>query len=84
MRGDAGPQAYAPYMLTHLPDAAPAASISAVLEAFYATYEQISSHQQRRGDAQPAAGRPRAAPGATAWQPSWRAGELERLRWDAR
>lgn len=85
VRGDAGPQAYAPYMLTHLPDAAPADSISAVLEAFYATYEQISSHQQRREAvrSQLLAARERlAARRHSLAAELQRAGELERLRWE--
>jgi predicted ribosome quality control (RQC) complex YloA/Tae2 family protein len=42
------PQAYAPYLLTHLPHAEPAESISAALEAFYDARERLSAHQQRR------------------------------------
>lgn len=41
-------QAYAPYALTHLANARPAASISAALEAFYAARETVTSHRQRR------------------------------------
>jgi len=47
--GDAeGPRAYAPYLLTHLPHAEPAASIGAALEAFYDARERLTAHQQRR------------------------------------
>ena len=41
-------QAYAPYLLTHLTHAEPAASISAALEAFYDARERLTAHQQRR------------------------------------
>ncbi len=48
-RGPTGePLAFAPYMLTHLPGAAPAESTSAAVEAFYGAHERLSSHQQRR------------------------------------
>ncbi len=46
--GEAGPMAYAPYMLTHLPGAVPAASMSAALEEYYATREELTGHRQRR------------------------------------
>ncbi|MEI7644667.1 MAG: NFACT RNA binding domain-containing protein [Chloroflexales bacterium] len=46
--GPAGPTAYAAYALGHLPDAAPQASISAALEAFYAAREELTGHSQRR------------------------------------
>jgi len=49
LAGDpATPHAYAPYLLTQLPDATPASSISAVLDAFYSTHEQLTAHNQRR------------------------------------
>ena len=41
-------QAFAPYLLMHLPEPEPAESISAALEAFYAAREQLTEHQQRR------------------------------------
>ncbi len=40
--------AYAPYLLTHLPNAEPVDSISAALEAFYDAHERLTAHQQRR------------------------------------
>ena len=40
--------AFAPYLLTHLPNPDPADSISAVLETFYEAREQLTAHQQRR------------------------------------
>lgn len=46
--GEAGPAAFAPYALTHLPGAAPAESMSAALEAFYAAREALTGHSQRR------------------------------------
>lgn len=42
------PVAYAPYRLTHLANVAPQPSISAALDAFYAAYEHLTSHHQRR------------------------------------
>lgn len=46
--GERGPIAFAPYALTHLPDAVPVPSISAALEQFYATREAVTGHSQRR------------------------------------
>jgi predicted ribosome quality control (RQC) complex YloA/Tae2 family protein len=45
--GEAGPMAYAPYALTHLPGAVPAASMSAALEEYYAAREELTGHRQR-------------------------------------
>lgn len=45
---DAGPRAFAPYVLTHAGHFEPQPSISAALEVFYAAREQLTSHQQRR------------------------------------
>jgi predicted ribosome quality control (RQC) complex YloA/Tae2 family protein len=47
-QAEAAPTAYAPYLLTHLSGAAPAESISAVLDTFYSARERLSSHDQRR------------------------------------
>lgn len=44
----ATPTAYAPYLLNHLTPATPVASISAALEAYYAAFEQLTDHTQRR------------------------------------
>jgi predicted ribosome quality control (RQC) complex YloA/Tae2 family protein len=46
--GAPGPAAFAPYALTHLPGSAPAASMSAALEAFYRAREALTGHSQRR------------------------------------
>ncbi len=43
------PKAYAPYLLTQFSHVEPQPSISAALETFYASREQLTSHQQRRG-----------------------------------
>lgn len=48
LAAEAGPLAFAPYLLTHLAPVQPQPSISAALETFYATREQLTSHQQRR------------------------------------
>jgi len=45
---EASPHAYAPYLLTQLPDATPVKSISAALDAFYSAHEQLTAHNQRR------------------------------------
>jgi predicted ribosome quality control (RQC) complex YloA/Tae2 family protein len=47
-RDEDGPAAFAPYILTHLPNVERQPSISAALETFYAAREQLTSHQQRR------------------------------------
>jgi predicted ribosome quality control (RQC) complex YloA/Tae2 family protein len=44
----AGPAAYAPYLLSHVAGVAPAQSISAALDTFYTAREQLTSHHQRR------------------------------------
>jgi predicted ribosome quality control (RQC) complex YloA/Tae2 family protein len=46
--GAAGPAAYAPYALGHMPAAEPQASISTTLEEFYAAREELTGHTQRR------------------------------------
>lgn len=46
--GPEHPQAYAPYVLTHLPGAIPQPTISVALEAFYAPREAVTAHQQHR------------------------------------
>ncbi|WP_298820378.1 Rqc2 family fibronectin-binding protein [Chloroflexus sp.] len=45
-----GPIAYAPYRPLHLPGAAPVTSMSAALDAFYATRQPPSGRDQRRAD----------------------------------
>jgi predicted ribosome quality control (RQC) complex YloA/Tae2 family protein len=42
------PQAYAPYVLTHLSGAAPQSDMSVALETFYAARESVTAHRQRR------------------------------------
>ncbi len=42
------PQAYAPYLLTHLAGARKVASISAALDAFYTAREELADHSQYR------------------------------------
>ncbi|MFP4437076.1 MAG: NFACT family protein [Chloroflexaceae bacterium] len=42
------PQAYAPYLLTHLSGAAPQPGMSVALETFYAARESVTAHRQRR------------------------------------
>ena len=83
--GQAGPSAYAPYMLTHLPGAEPADSISQALERFYSAHEQLSSHQQRRDAIRrqllDARGRVDAQRESLATQLR-RADELDQLRWE--
>jgi predicted ribosome quality control (RQC) complex YloA/Tae2 family protein len=79
------PDAYAPYLLTHLPSAAPAGSISAALDTFYIAREQLTSHQQRRDsvrqqllDARERLDRQRQSLSTELK----RAGELDQLRWE--
>ncbi len=48
VRGSDAPLAYAAYHLNHLANAQDDASISAVLEEFYAAREQLTNHSQRR------------------------------------
>ena len=83
--GAEGPQAYAPYPLTHLPEPAPVPSMSRALETFYSAYEQLSSHQQRRtalrSQLNDARERLDAQRSSLATQLE-RAGELDRLRWE--
>ena len=42
------PQAYAPYLLTHLNGAAPQPGISVALETFYAARESVTAHRRHR------------------------------------
>jgi predicted ribosome quality control (RQC) complex YloA/Tae2 family protein len=79
------PAAFAPYMLTQLPGAAPAASISAALDAFYSAREQLTEHNQRRTavgqqlrDARERIEHQRRGLAGELE----RAGELDRLRWE--
>jgi predicted ribosome quality control (RQC) complex YloA/Tae2 family protein len=84
--GDAAaPDAYAPYLLTHMPGAAPAGSISAALDTYYTAREQLTSHQQRRDsvrqqllDARERLDRQRHGLSSELK----RAGELDQLRWE--
>jgi predicted ribosome quality control (RQC) complex YloA/Tae2 family protein len=86
LAGDpAAPHAYAPYQLTQLPDSAPAASISAALEAFYSAHEQLTAHNQRRDSLRQQLLERRERidhqrQGLSA--ELQRAGELDRLRWE--
>jgi predicted ribosome quality control (RQC) complex YloA/Tae2 family protein len=79
------PGAYAPYLLNHLSDARPVASMSAALERFYAARETLTNHSQRRAALaqQLAATRERLSRQhdqiATELA---RAAELEQLRWE--
>ncbi len=45
---DDQPTAFAPYLMTQYPHVQPVSSISAALEAFYASSDQITAHAQRR------------------------------------
>jgi predicted ribosome quality control (RQC) complex YloA/Tae2 family protein len=83
--GADAPAAYAPYMLTHMPGARPAATIGAAIDAFYAPREQLTAHSQRRAalrqrllDARERLDRQRSALAAELE----RARELDRLRWE--
>jgi predicted ribosome quality control (RQC) complex YloA/Tae2 family protein len=84
-QGEGAPAAYAPYLLSHLPDSAPAASMSAALDAFYSAREQLSGHRQRRDALRQALG---AARDRLARQRDQiaaelaRAAELDTLRWE--
>jgi predicted ribosome quality control (RQC) complex YloA/Tae2 family protein len=83
--GDAGPMAYAPYAITHLPGAAPAASMSAALEEYYAAREELTGHRQRREALaqQLAAARERLARQREQLAAELaKAQELEQLRWE--
>jgi predicted ribosome quality control (RQC) complex YloA/Tae2 family protein len=83
--GDGEPQAYAPYLITYLPGAEPADSVSAALDTFYSARERLSSHQQRRD-----ALRRQLAETRERWEHQReslsaelrRADELDRLRWE--
>ncbi|NTV64204.1 MAG: fibronectin/fibrinogen-binding protein [Oscillochloris sp.] len=46
--GPAGPAAYAPYHLSHLPGGEPCAGISLALDSYYAAREALTGHTQRR------------------------------------
>ncbi len=81
----AGPQAYAPYLLTQLPGTAPVTSISAALDAFYSAHEQLTAHNQRRDSLrqQLLERRERIDHQRQALSSELkRAGELDRLRWE--
>jgi predicted ribosome quality control (RQC) complex YloA/Tae2 family protein len=86
LAGDqASPHAYAPYLLTQLPDARPVGSISAALDAFYSTHEQLTAHNQRRDSLRQQLLERRERidhqrQGLSA--ELQRAGELDRLRWE--
>ncbi|NJN65992.1 MAG: fibronectin/fibrinogen-binding protein [Chloroflexaceae bacterium] len=58
--GPAGPQAYAPYRITHMAGAQPQASMSAALETFYAAHQDLTAHHQRREAVQEQLGAARA------------------------
>src|SRR5262249_51686877 len=47
-RDEDGPSAFAPYLLTLLPNVERQPAIGAALDTFYAAREQLTSHQQRR------------------------------------
>ncbi len=83
--GTEGPSAYAPYTLTHLAGAEPAASMSAALEAFYSAREAVTGHSQRRdalGQAFAAARERLARQHDQIAGELDKARELERLRWE--
>jgi predicted ribosome quality control (RQC) complex YloA/Tae2 family protein len=86
LAGDqASPHAYAPYLLTQLPDAAPIGSISAAIDAFYSAHEQLTAHNQRRESVRQQLLERRERidhqrQGLSAELK--RAGELDRLRWE--
>src|SRR5215212_9603740 len=86
LAGDpAAPHAYAPYLLTQLPDAAPVRSISAALDAFYSTHEQLTAHNQRRDSVRQQLLERRERIDRQRQGLSselQRAGELDRLRWE--
>jgi predicted ribosome quality control (RQC) complex YloA/Tae2 family protein len=75
--GEELPEAFAPYLLTHLPGAQPQPSISATLEAFFSGREQITSHNQIRSALRE---RLQATRTRLDRQRSALAGELERAR----
>ncbi len=82
---EASPHAYAPYLLTQLPDAAPVKSISAALDAFYSAHEQLTAHNQRRDSVrqQLLERRERIDHQRQGLSTELkRAGELDRLRWE--
>ncbi|MGQ9826538.1 MAG: Rqc2 family fibronectin-binding protein [Roseiflexus sp.] len=82
---DSGPVAFAPYELTHLPEARPYPSMSAALDAYYAVRERLTAHYQRRD-----ALRERLNALRERWERQRsalraeleRAADLERLRWE--
>jgi predicted ribosome quality control (RQC) complex YloA/Tae2 family protein len=81
----AAPHAYAPYLLTQLPDTTPISSISAALDAFYSAHEQLTAHNQRRDSLRQQLLERRERidyqrQGLSAELK--RAGELDRLRWE--
>src|SRR4051794_33905040 len=86
LAGDpAAPHAYAPYLLTQLPDTTPVSSISAALDAFYSAHEQLTAHNQRRDSLRRQLLERRERidhqrQGLSA--ELQRAGELDRLRWE--
>ncbi len=83
--GPEGLIAYAPYALTHLPDAAPQPSISAAIETFYAGREELTGHHKRRDAVAQAIGvgheRLRRQRDQIAGE-LHKAQDLERLRWE--
>jgi predicted ribosome quality control (RQC) complex YloA/Tae2 family protein len=82
---EAGPRAYAPYSLSHLPGASAAESVSAAVEMFYLAHEQLTSHHQRRQALAQQLLETRARLDRQRQGLSTelrRAGELDRLRWE--
>lgn len=83
--GSAGPQAYAPYHITHMHNAQPQPDISSALEAFYASREAVTAHQQYRTTIMQRldATRERLSHQQQQLEAEMqRAGNLERLRWE--
>ncbi len=83
--GTDGPQAYAPYHITHMNDAQPQSDISSALEAFYATREAVTAHQQYRTTIMQRLDTTRERLYHQQQQletEMQRAGNLERLRWE--
>lgn len=83
--GPDGPAAFAPYLISHLPDVEPVESISAALDAFYGARELLTGHRQRRDALRQSLGAARERLARQRDQIAGelaRAQELETLRWE--
>jgi predicted ribosome quality control (RQC) complex YloA/Tae2 family protein len=84
-KDESGRLAFAPYLLTQLPNVERQPSISAALELFYEAREQLTSHQQRRAALRQQLTEARER---LEWQRQGlatelkRADDLDRLRWE--